>query len=194
MFQNAISFIIEKCKSRHAQYYLFANGLLDAFFPWFPPIEVLLTPICTAQPDRWVRMATWGLVGTVLGATLVYLISLYATSYIADILSSIPSLGYDETAVKEQFSRYGFYAIFFLSLLPLPVLFTSFVAGSQEVNYFAFLIAISLARGGRFYFFGLIVSHFSQQIESFLRKHALIVVALLIAGVFLIAALVKLIS
>lgn len=129
-------------------------------------------------------MAFVGLVGTVSGAVSVYLLSRFFTIQIADILTSFPSLGYDEISVKKQLSQWGFYAVFILGALPLPILFTSFVAGSQEINLLVFIFALSISRGMRFFTAAYLIYKFNDQIEQILKKYFIhILVAL---GLFFI--------
>ena len=162
---------MNKCSSPHAAYYIFGNGFLDAFFPWFPPSEILLLPICTEQPNRWFFMSIIAVLGASCGASIIYIFGGYFTGVIDELLAQIPSEKFEKELVRDFLDRWGLIAIYFLGVLPVPILITSFMAGSQEINYFIFIFALSLARATRYVPFSFIVARFNIQLDKLLRKH-----------------------
>lgn len=191
MISELTNLLIDKCKSRYAVYYLFGNGFLDVFFPWFPPTEILLLPICTEQPQRWVYMCSIALLGVCIGGSIVYSLGAFFAEDIATLLSSTPSITYDRDEVKEYLEKWGLISIFILAILPIPILVTSFVSGTQDINYFIFILALMSARGLRFYPFAFVVSTFNIQLDKFLRKHFFLFIILSSLIFFAILILIK---
>jgi len=121
----------------------------SSFFP-IPP-DVLLVPMCLAQPRRAWRLATLCTLSSVVGGTLGYAIGRFLFS---DLARPILTLYHYEDAFhafEDLYLRYGAAMIFIKILVPIPYKIVSIASGTISFNFFLFVLASLITRGFRFF-------------------------------------------
>ena len=139
------------------------------------PIEFILVPYMVAKPERLWAAATVTLLGCIVGALFGYLVgyALFETvgSYV------IETFGYEQAYVRFEtlFSKYGFWAIIILGLLPIPFQTAMLGAGSVGYPIPLFLLATAIARGVRYFGLAWLASAFGDRARDMWQRNALLV-------------------
>jgi membrane protein YqaA with SNARE-associated domain len=171
---------------------LFVVAFLDASFLSLPHInDLLVVLMVTEHKDRmlyYVAMATFG---SVAGCYVIYyLAEKGGEAFLRKRLKS----GHVARALS-AYRRNGLMALMIPALLPPPAPFKLFVlaAGVARVRPAQFVIALTVARGARYFALGLLAVYYGDEALELMRTHgrtvALIVVGTLVAaavGLFLI--------
>jgi|TARA_B110000014_G_C20099368_1_gene576774 membrane protein YqaA with SNARE-associated domain len=152
-----------------ATYYLFVLSVAESSFFPIPP-DVMLAPMCLAQPNKLWRFAFLTTIGSVLGGLLGYLIGMFSFDYIEPV---IEQLGY-MMAYKEAvhwFNMWGFWAILIAGFSPIPYKVFTIAAGVLNMAIIPFVIGSILGRGARFYLVAFFVKLFGNKIDFILRTY-----------------------
>ena len=120
---------------------LLLYSVLKAFLP-LPSLEVILTPLCLKNPQKWVIYAMEGAIGTCVGGAIGYMIAKLLGKKAFSSLVSEEDMQKGEDMVK----RYGVVAVFIGGITPLPDFLLAYLAGFTHMSLPLFLISDGSAR------------------------------------------------
>lgn len=150
MLRRLYDWILDKADKPYA---VWVMGLMSfaesSFFP-LPP-DILLLPMMLANRRRVFWYATVATVTSVVGGYLGYAIGYYAFNTIGEwIITKLASqAAFDR--LLELAQNYGFWAIVWKGLTPIPYKIVTIMSGFLHFDLFKFTIASIIARGIRFY-------------------------------------------
>lgn len=126
-------------------------GLSFAESSFFPvPPDVMLVPMCLAQPRRGWVFALNCTLSSVAGGALGYLIGRLAFDWLEPWLMASPYAGAFEKAVN-AFETWGFWYILLAGFTPIPYKVFTISAGVVGMPLPPFLVGSLVGRGGRFF-------------------------------------------
>lgn len=157
--------------SRHprAPWYLGTLSFAESSFFPVPP-DVMLAPMCLANPKRAWSFALLTTLTSVAGGMFGYAIGYFA---IDAILPWLQQSGYWEayqTAVQ-WFERWGFWAIFVAGFSPIPYKVFTIAAGALSMAFLPFAIASFIGRGMRFFMVAGLMAWGGPRMEALLHKY-----------------------
>lgn len=177
--------ILSWASHKYATVYL---GILSfaesSFFP-VPP-DVILIPMCVAQPRKATLFASVATITSVLGGILGYTIGLLAAHHVH---SAVSYLGYDAAyaQVLEWFHHYGFWVVFVAGFSPVPYKLFTLGAGTMGLAIVPFIVASAFGRGARFFLIAKLVAaagpRLLPRIERYIEWIGWFIVALVVAVV-----------
>lgn len=164
--------------SRHpkAPLHLTLLSFIEAIIFPVPP-EVMLAPMCLAQPRRGFYFATLSLLGSILGALVGYALGHYAYELIQPLLS--PHLqegiaGWVENLQQQMddhpMALYG--TLLVAAIQPvIPMKVVTWASGIVGVPIGPFLACMVVGRGKRVYLIAAAIRWGGEKAEAALRKH-----------------------
>ncbi|MEM8982219.1 MAG: YqaA family protein [Pseudomonadota bacterium] len=169
MFGNLYDRVIAWASHRHAQRYLGALSFAESSFFPIPP-DVMLAPMCLAQPQRAFWFAGLTTVTSVLGGLAGYLIGYAAFDAIAPL---IDQAGYGEryTTLQAWFEHYGAATVLLAGFSPIPYKLFTISAGALSMNLPLFIAMSLLGRGARFYLVAGLLYFGGPRYAATLRQH-----------------------
>jgi membrane protein YqaA with SNARE-associated domain len=174
--------LIALAATRLAPLWLFLTAFAEAsFFP--APPDLLLIPMILARPHRAWWLAFICTVGSVLGGLLGYWIG-------AALLQSValPIVRfYHAQAAYDGFlafyTRWGFWAILFKGLTPIPFKLVTISAGAAHFDIAQFVLACIITRGGRFFLLEAVpLRIFGDRARIFIEQRLVLVTTALAAA------------
>ena len=162
-------YILRLASHAKATYYLFLLSVAESSFFPIPP-DVMLLPMCLAQPNRVWRIAGITTIGSVLGGVIGYAIGAYAFGFIEPVLADSGYMDSYLDAVR-WFEEWGFWAIFVAGFSPIPYKVFTIAGGAMGMALFPFVVASFIGRGARFYLLALLIRVFGHTADSLVRKH-----------------------
>jgi membrane protein YqaA with SNARE-associated domain len=170
----------------HAERYLAALSFAESSFFPIPP-DVMLAPMCLAEPPRAWRYAAITTVMSVLGGIAGYAIGYLLFESIEPWLRT--SHYWDAyLQSREWFDTYGVWVVFVAGFSPIPYKIFTIAAGVAALNPVPFLIASIVGRGSRFFLVAGLIRAGGPRMEESLRKHVervgwgvVVIVGLLVA-------------
>jgi len=145
-----------------------ATALESSIVPF--PVELFLIPAFVAYPKRVWRIATAALLGAMVGSAAFYLVgwALYDSVglWLIDFFGIEARMQAFETDVRQH----GFWIVFAISFLPLPLQVATLGSGAFGYAFLPFMAAIVLSRALRFHGLGALTLWFGPRVETFLTE------------------------
>jgi membrane protein YqaA with SNARE-associated domain len=125
------------------------------------PLETVVAPLMAAHPGRAYRIAVAILVGCILGALLFYLVAQWL--YDPVVAPALDLLGLQdnfERARDRMSSGNLFWAVFLVSVTPVPFQLATLGAGATGGSLISFMLAVTLSRAIRYFGLAYLSKHF----------------------------------
>ncbi len=157
----------------------------SSFFP-IPP-DPLLIATTTVKPKKYLRFALICTVGSILGGIFGYLIGVMLFETVGQTVINTYHLQDEFVMIGERYEDSAFLAIFTAAFTPIPYKLITISAGVFNVNFFVFVLASIIGRGGRFFAIAFLMHHFGKRYKDTIEKYvdvlSLLFVLLLVGGV-----------
>ena len=156
-------------RHRHAPWYLGGMSFAEsAFFP-VPP-DVMLAPMCLADPGRAWYFALLTTLTSVAGGLFGYAIGYFALDAVLPWLQESRYWSAYQSAV-EWFDRWGFWAMFIAGCSPIPYKMFTIAAGALSMALLPFTLASMVGRGLRFFLVAGLMAWGGARMEALLHRH-----------------------
>lgn len=156
-------------RHRHAEWYLGAMSFAESSF--FPiPVDVMLAPMCLAQPGRSWRFALNATVLSVLGGLAGYAIGFLTFEAVEPWLRDSHYWEPYLTA-RAWFDDFGMWAVFVAGFSPIPYKVFTIAAGVAALSLPGFFIASLIGRGARFFLVAAFVRYAGVRLEARLIQY-----------------------
>lgn len=164
--------------ARHRRAPALLTGLSFAEAVVFPvPPEVMLAPMCLAQPRRAFWFATLSLAGSLVGALLGYALGHFAYELVKPLLTSLGWMARIDAQVTElrEIAANSPWQAFWLLVLagftPIPLKIFTWASGIVGVPLLPFLASMLIGRGKRVYLIALAIRLGGERAEAALRRY-----------------------
>jgi membrane protein YqaA with SNARE-associated domain len=173
--------------SRHprAVAILAVYSFLEAFILPVAP-EVMLAPMCLAQPKRGFHFAALSLAFALPGALVGWAIGHFGLHAIEPWLNS---LGYAETFEKarQMAAENGFWFLVIAGFVPVPFKIFTIAAGAVGMPLAPFVAGVLIGRGKRLFLVALLIRLGGERAEAWMHRYiepiGYAVIALIVVGV-----------
>jgi membrane protein YqaA with SNARE-associated domain len=157
--------------SRHPRAPWYLGGLSFAESSFFPvPPDVMLAPMCLANPRRAFYFALLTTLTSVAGGLLGYAIGYFAFDALQPWLQESKYWPAYQTAV-EWFGRWGFWAVFIAGFSPIPYKVFTIAAGALSMALLPFTLASIVGRGLRFFLVAGLMAWGGARMEAMLHRY-----------------------
>ena len=143
------------------------------FFP-VPP-ELMLAPMCLAQPKRGYWYAAISLGGSLVGMFIGYAIGYWAMDAVMPL---IERFGYADTfaEIKARVAAGGGMTAFWLLVIagftPVPFKIFTIASGAVGMPLIPFFFGAMIGRGKRVFLVAFLIRMFGERAEQILRKYS----------------------
>jgi membrane protein YqaA with SNARE-associated domain len=143
------------------------------FFP-VPP-ELMLLPMCLAQPKRGYWYAAISLAGSVCGMFIGYAIGYFAMDAVMPLLDK---LGYGpvfqdiRTHVANGSAWTAFWLLVIAGFTPVPFKIFTIASGAVGMPLLPFFLGALIGRGKRVFLVAFLIRMFGARAEAILRKYS----------------------
>ncbi|MGS1079971.1 YqaA family protein [Pseudoxanthomonas beigongshangi] len=143
-------------------------------FPVMP--EVMLAPMCVANPKRSLWFATLSLLGSMAGALVGYALGHYAFEALKPLFAALGMLDSIEAGialVKAKMAESPWAVFTFLVLggfMPIPMKVFTWASGIVGVPMLQYVLSMLIGRGKRVYLLGIAIRLGGARAEAALRR------------------------
>jgi membrane protein YqaA with SNARE-associated domain len=164
--------------SRHPKAPALLAGLSFAeaiVFPVMP--EVMLAPMCLAQPRRGFWFATLSLAGSLVWAVIGYLLGHYAFELVRPLLADLGWLARIDAQVASlrevlaQSPWKAFWLLVIAGFTPIPLKIFTWASGIVGVPMLPFLTSMFVGRGKRVFLVALAIRFGGERAEKALHRY-----------------------
>ncbi|WP_242108321.1 YqaA family protein [Luteimonas aquatica] len=144
-------------------------------FPVAP--EVMLAPMCLAQPRRGFWFATLSLAGSLAGAVIGYLLGHYAYEAVKPLLQTLGWIDRIEAQVAylrevvAQSPWKAFWILVIAGFAPIPLKIFTWASGIVGVPWLPFLASMAVGRGKRVFLIALAIRLGGERAERALHRY-----------------------
>ncbi|MDZ4200792.1 MAG: YqaA family protein [Gallionella sp.] len=156
-------------RHRHAPWYLGGMSFAESSFFPIPP-DVMLAPMCLANPARAWWFALLTTLTSVAGGLFGYAIGYFAFDAIEPWLRETRYWESYLLAV-DWFGRWGFWAVFVAGFSPIPYKVFTIAAGVLSMALLPFVVASLIGRGARFFLVAALMKWGGAGMEAALHRH-----------------------
>jgi membrane protein YqaA with SNARE-associated domain len=150
----------------------------------FPiPPDALLVAMGLARPYRVWLYAAVCTIGSVAGGAFGYYIGFAVFDQLAQPVIHAYHMEHAFRSFHDKFARYGVYLILIKGLTPIPYKIVTIAAGAARFDFWAFMGASLITRGGRFFLLAAILRLYGEAARDFIEKRLMLVTSLIAAGV-----------
>jgi membrane protein YqaA with SNARE-associated domain len=153
----------------HAPWYLGSMSFAESSFFPIPP-DVMLAPMCLANPRHAWRLALLTTLTSVAGGLFGYAIGYFAIDALLPWLQDSRYWPAYQTAV-EWFGQWGFWAVFIAGFSPIPYKVFTIAAGALSMALLPFTIASLIGRGARFFLVAGLMAWGGARMEAALHSY-----------------------
>lgn len=185
MFQNLYRWSMRVADSPKA---LWALGLISFLESMILPVPVdaVSTPIMLANKRKVWAVVLIATLTSVLGGVAGYVIGFYLYEWAAQPIIEFYSYEEQYRKIAEAMQRNAWEITIVGGLTPIPYKLVAIAAGGAHIDFWIFLIASVLSRGGRFLVIGMIMYLFGPPVKELIDRYATlvgwIVIVLLVGG------------
>ena len=190
IFQPLFERAIVWARHPHAPLLLTFLSFIEAIFFPVPP-ELMLAPMCVAQPRRGFYYAGLSLLGSVVGMFVGYMIGHYAIDLAMPLIEKM-GYGAEFEDIKQQAADHGFWLLLIAGFTPVPFKIFTLASGAVGMPLLPFFAGGAIGRGKRVFLVAGTIRLGGEKAEATLRKYvepigwaALVLLVAAIAWMFL---------
>ncbi len=170
MFASLYERAMRWARHRHAPWYLGGMSFAESSFFPIPP-DVMLAPMCLAQPSKAWRFATITTLTSVLGGIMGYFIGAYGFTLIEPWLQGQDRYWAAYQQAIDFFNQWGVLAVFIAGFSPIPYKVFTIAAGVLSMALLPFTLASLVGRGARFFLVAGLMRWGGERMEAQLHRH-----------------------
>src|SRR3990167_46958 len=169
IFQPLFERAIVWARHKNAPALLTFLSFIEAIFFPVPP-ELMLAPMCVAQPRRGFYFASLSLIGSMAGMFIGYAIGYYA---IEMAMPFIEKMGYAAQfdSIKQEAAANGFWLLLIAGFTPLPFKIFTLASGAVGMPLLPFFFGGAIGRGKRVFLVAGAIRLGGEKAEATLRRH-----------------------
>lgn len=169
IFQPLFERAIVWARHKNAPALLTFLSFIEAIFFPVPP-ELMLAPMCVAQPKRGFYFASLSLLGSMAGMFIGYAIGYYA---IEMAMPFIEKLGYAAQfdSIKQEAAANGFWLLLIAGFTPVPFKIFTLASGAVGMPLLPFFFGGAIGRGKRVFLVAGAIRLGGEKAEATLRRH-----------------------
>ena len=169
IFQPLFERAIVWARHKNAPALLTFLSFIEAIFFPVPP-ELMLAPMCVAQPRRGFYFASLSLLGSMAGMFIGYAIGFYAIEL---AMPFIERMGYAAQfdSIKQEAAANGFWLLLIAGFTPVPFKIFTLASGAVGMPLLPFFFGGAIGRGKRVFLVAGAIRLGGEKAEATLRRY-----------------------
>jgi membrane protein YqaA with SNARE-associated domain len=181
MMQRAYEWTMRKAGHEKAPHALFWVAFAESSFFPIPP-DVMLIPMVLANRAKAWTFAAICTIASVLGGLVGYAIGYFVYETLGQWLIGVYGLGAQFDAYRAAYNEWGLWIILIKGLTPIPYKLVTIASGAAAFNFWVFVAASIVTRGGRFLLVAGLLYWFGEPIREFVERRLTLLTALFVAA------------
>tara|TARA_B100001113_G_C21000394_1_gene574662 strand:- start:362 stop:967 length:606 start_codon:yes stop_codon:yes gene_type:complete len=197
MFTTLYKKCLDLAAHKSSKYYLAAVSFIESSFFPIPP-DVMVIPMVISKKEDFLKIFLITTIFSVLGGILGYFIGAFFFDLGMQVMTFY---GYEDKLISLKnnlISTDGFYAwlgiLFLAGFTPLPYKVFTIASGLIGFNILIFVLISLISRGLRFFIVSYLSYRFGDLFTQFMEKHGSKWFTIIGIIIFIIAAIIYLIS
>ncbi len=181
MMRRAYDWTMRMASHPRAPHALFGVSFAESSVFPIPP-DVMLIPMVVANRAKAWFYAAVCTMGSVLGGILGYAIGYFLYETLGMWVINTYGLAAQFEAYRAAYQEWGLWIILIKGLTPIPYKLVTIASGAAAFDFWVFLAASIVTRGGRFFMVAALLYWFGEPIREFIeRRLTLVTTAFVVA-------------
>lgn len=143
------------------------NSFIESFF-LLPPPDILLITMDLANPSKALYYAFICTIASALGGGIGYAIGYWGGRPAFNWMFRKKGKEQFE-AVEKLYEKYGVTAVLLAAFTPIPYKVFTIASGILSMNFWKFMLASFIGRGGRFFLVSIVLMLFGEAIKQYIE-------------------------
>jgi membrane protein YqaA with SNARE-associated domain len=169
MMERVYQWTMRKAAHEKAPHALFWISFAESSFFPIPP-DVMLIPMVLARRAKAWFFASICTIGSVLGGILGYAIGYFLYETLGQWVIQVYGLQAQFEAYRAAYNEWGLWIILIKGLTPIPYKIVTIASGAAAFDFWVFLAASVVKRGGRFFMVAGLLYWLGEPIREFIEK------------------------
>lgn len=170
MISKLILWVEKWANHHHATKALATVSFVESSFFPVPPFLLMVAMLIHEKRPSWIKIATIGMVSSVLGGVFAYYVGMFFYEYVGAPLVAWYGLTGEIERLGQLFKDNVFTTIIIGSLSPVPYKVFTLSAGLFSVNIVSFILASIVGRSIRFYIVGYLADKYGVHAKRFMLE------------------------
>ncbi|MGQ9369705.1 YqaA family protein [Azospirillum sp. ST 5-10] len=150
----------------------------SSFFP-LPP-DVMLVPMCLAEPKKLWWYTNVCAVASLLGGLVGYAIGFYLFESVGRWIFDLYDLWASYHSFSESFNALGPWFLILKGITPIPYKLLAIMAGIAQMDLLVFVLCSVVARFSRYYLIAVLLHFYGPQVQQIIEKRLMLVTTLVL--------------
>jgi membrane protein YqaA with SNARE-associated domain len=159
----------------------------SSFFP-LPP-DIMLVPMCLAEPGKLWRYTTLCALASLLGGILGYALGFYLFETVGRLIIDVYNAQSSFDHFQDMFRAYGPWFLILKGVTPIPYKLLTITAGFARLDLSVFVLCSIFARFSRFYMLAVLLHFYGPQVQRLIERRLMLVTVVLL--VFIVGGLLS---
>ncbi|MBX9589028.1 MAG: DedA family protein [Hyphomonadaceae bacterium] len=169
MMKRAYDWMMRAAAHDKAPHALFWVAFVESSVFPIPP-DVMLIPMVLANRAKAWLYAAICTAGSVLGGILGYAIGYFLYETLGQWVITIYGLGAQFEAYRAAYNEWGLWIILIKGFTPIPYKLVTIASGAATFDFWVFIAASIVTRGGRFLLVAGLLYWFGEPIRAFIEQ------------------------
>ncbi len=179
MLKPLYDWILQRAARKDAVWWMAGISFAESSFSPLPP-DILLVPMCLAEPKKLWRYSSICALASMLGGLLGYLLGYYLFESVGRLVVDAYNAQESFAHFQEMFSVYGPWFLILKGLTPIPYKLLTITAGFSKLDLTVFILCSVMARFSRYYLFAILLHFYGPQVRGIIEKRLGLVVMVML--------------
>jgi len=170
LLRKLYEWTLAKAAHKNASWFLSIISFAESSFFPIPP-DIILIPMIIAKKIKAFFYAFICTISSVIGGVAGYCIGYFFYNNIGIIIVDYYGLLDQFENFEQYYNDFGIWIVLGAGFTPFPFKFITMASGVFELNFFLFIFASLIARGGRFYLIAILLKIFGDKIKLLIEKY-----------------------
>ena len=182
MLKRLYDWTMAKAASRNATGWLAGISFAESSFFPLPP-DIMLVPMCLAEPARLWRFTNICALASLLGGLFGYAVGYYLFESVGRLIIDVYNAQESFQRFQDMFAEFGPWFLILKGITPIPYKLLTITAGFAHLDLTVFILCSIVARFSRFYMIAILLHFYGPQVRDIIEKRLMLVTTILLVVV-----------
>lgn len=179
MLRPLYNWILARAARKDAVWWMAGVSFAESSFFPLPP-DIMLVPMCLAQPKKLWWYTNICAVASLLGGVLGYAIGYFLFESVGRLVIELYDAQDSFLRFQEMFALYGPWFLILKGVTPIPYKLLTIAAGFAKLDVTIFMLCSVVARFSRFYMIAILLHFYGPQVQEIIEKRLMLVTSVML--------------
>lgn len=182
MLRPLYNWILRRSARPDAAWWMAAVSFAESSFFPLPP-DIMLIPMCLAEPKKLWWYTNLCAVASLLGGFLGFAIGYFLFDSIGRLIFDMYDLWEAYHGFQDSFNAVGPWLLILKGVTPIPYKLLAITAGMAKMDLVVFALCSVVARFSRYYMIAILLHFYGPQVQHIIEKRLMLVATVLLVVV-----------